>query len=221
VVPKPIKNYADCKVYEANNDTLTYIQFMHGMTKDEINDAKERSDVDLSIKGAVEGDKPAPEKKLIFLKSDILLPNVARFRYFEMEVLENEYNANIYLGLIGEGEDFSDTPDNHEQIGGPDKIIIDGTNGSLKVGDNPVRNEMNLQFKEMGEGIGICFHYQNAKDQAEDWADTQIRNAQPGQKPGKKEDLMKKYKTQNNPKEQTRLLFFKDGVCVSSPDQTD
>ena len=52
------------------------------------------------------------------VKTALPIPPVARFRYFEVEVLENKVDANVYLGIIEQQDAFSERLDRIEQLSG-------------------------------------------------------------------------------------------------------
>ena len=44
------------------------------------------------------------------MKSVIVIPQCVRFRYFEVEVIENQADCAIYVGIIGENDHFENNP---------------------------------------------------------------------------------------------------------------
>lgn len=48
--------------------------------------------------------------RIQLVKSVIPIPPCVQFRYFEVDVLENKVDANIYVGIIEEKDYFIDTP---------------------------------------------------------------------------------------------------------------
>ena len=72
-------------------------------------------------------------------------------------------------------------------------------------------------MKELGESVGLCMHAQTADNIASELADVEIEK---GSKK-KKDELTQQIKKDKNLSDCTRALIFKDGVCVSSAEQTD
>ena len=54
---------------------------------------------------------------------------MARFRYFEVDVLENKNDSNIYVGLIEEKEKFEFTLDSIDELDGEQTLILAGKEG--------------------------------------------------------------------------------------------
>ncbi len=54
----------------------------------------------------------------MLLKSSLPIPPVARFRYFEVEVLENKVDANIFVGIIEQGDPFNTRVGAIEELNG-------------------------------------------------------------------------------------------------------
>lgn len=50
------------------------------------------------------------DKGINLVKSVIVIPQCVRFRYFEVEVIENQADCAIYVGIIGENDHFENNP---------------------------------------------------------------------------------------------------------------
>jgi len=55
---------------------------------------------------------------LHFVKSAIHIPPCTRFRYFEVETLENKADATIYIGIVEATDPFIQNPGSIEEFSG-------------------------------------------------------------------------------------------------------
>lgn len=133
-VPDALNNWAISNSKKVAHDTFTYIQFTHGMSEEDIKELRSGKRI---VEASGKADKKDdPEDKLILLKSAVPLPNVNRFRYFEVEVLENAFDSDIYIAIVNDEAPFVDMPQTVEEIASDDSIIIYGKHGELKQGTN-------------------------------------------------------------------------------------
>ena len=54
----------------------------------------------------------------VMIKSLVMIPPCAKFRYFEVEVSENKADSAIYVGLVEANDYFKHTPNSIESFSG-------------------------------------------------------------------------------------------------------
>lgn len=172
------------------------------------------------------------------VKSNIPIPTCSDFRYFEVEVVENKLDSNIYIGLVEAQSPFANKISAFDQISADDTLLIHGGEGFFCFGNfNKAKKiQKALTMKELGDCVGVCLHFQSVDDQANELVEKQFANSNssPNKDPKKekdekaridkkKEEMRKIIRKEKNLKDQTRVLIFKDGICVSSvePDDAD
>jgi len=70
------------------------------------------NDIELVVTFAQEGNK------MMMLKSDERIPPVSRFKYFEIEILENQAGSDIWVGVLENKDTFIETPNNIGDLNG-------------------------------------------------------------------------------------------------------
>ena len=87
------------------------------------------------------------------------IPHVARFRYFEVDVIENKLDCTIYLGIIEDKDPFHNELDNLTSMTGQQTLIINGLDGTSYFGALGKPINKSLTMKEFGDSVGVCIHY--------------------------------------------------------------
>jgi hypothetical protein len=59
------------------------------------------------------------EKGLHFYKSSVPIPECIRFRYFEVDVIENKADAGLFFGIVEGSYPFTNSPVKLEDMMGP------------------------------------------------------------------------------------------------------
>ncbi len=149
--------------------------------------------------------------------SAMTIPKVQKFRYFEIEVLDNLQNSIIVVGIMDENDKFPPSMTNEDGLNGENTLLLNGQERDDLYFYQDKQLPQGLALAALGDNVGICLHYQSNEEIVEEMAIAEQENT-----PKKKmEDLKKQCKQLFGDLDQMRVLMFKDGNCINSTDQMD
>jgi hypothetical protein len=88
------------------------------------------------------------------------IADCTKFRYFEVEIVENKNNNEVYLGIIDGREMFNSSPSTLEALTQAKALLICGKDGSYWFKGRQFQSD--LKIEHFGDNIGICLQFQSA-----------------------------------------------------------